>query len=414
MTGQPLKRPIEATLNTSLGFGGANTCVVLGKDRPAPLVESKPPREVWITGIGVLLPGMVGNQAFVDRLKQPTQPIGQQPFPALDDGDLEQLINARRVRRMSAYAKFTLAAATLACRDGGLEGKPELLADCCALLGTAHGSGTYCYDYYSQIVREGVLAANPMLFAEGVPNAGAAHLSLMLGLHGACQTLIGSRTAGLDALRLAWLRIAGGEWDRAIVGAAEENHFAIEKAYDHCGLRNQDATTGPFDGVGGFVSNQGAVSLVLESRESALARGAIPYARIEQAHSQSGDRPHLGRTLSRLLDQMPIAPHVICSANGTWLDSVEAGALVRATTNTAIGSIYDLGGEVFSATPLLGIAATLLCRSLPLPARLARDAQLRWADPLEPVNRLTVLCSDWNGNATAATLEVIGDRSGLP
>src|SRR5207249_4669802 len=83
--------------------------------------------------------------------------------------------------------------------------------------GTTHGSANYSSDYYGQIVREGMAAANPMLFAEGVPNAAAAHLSLMLGLKGSCQTIIGSRTAALDALRLAAARIAVGEWERAAV-----------------------------------------------------------------------------------------------------------------------------------------------------------------------------------------------------
>ena len=92
-------------------------------------------------------------------------------------------------------------------------------------------------------------AANPMLFAEGVPNAAAAHLSLMFNLKGACQTIIGSRTAGLNALRLAFLRVRGGQWDRAVVGAAEEYSPLVNAAYGHRGLYAGRATAA-FQGRG--------------------------------------------------------------------------------------------------------------------------------------------------------------------
>ena len=123
---------------------------------------------------------------------------------------------------MSDYVKLTLAAAALACRDAGIEDMPAFAEDCAAVLGSTHGSSNYSCAYYSQIVKEGIGAANPMLFAEAVPNAGAAQLSLMLALKGACQTVIGTRTAGLDAIALAAARIRSGAWDRAIVGAGEE------------------------------------------------------------------------------------------------------------------------------------------------------------------------------------------------
>src|SRR3954447_8090144 len=102
-----------------------------------------------------------------------------------------------------------------------------------------------------------------MLFAEGVPNAGAAQLSLMLGIKGACQTIIGTRTSGLDALNLAAARIATGAWDRAIVGAGEEYVEVIERAYQHCGLGAKGRGAAPFSGEGGFVYGSGAVALVL-------------------------------------------------------------------------------------------------------------------------------------------------------
>jgi 3-oxoacyl-[acyl-carrier-protein] synthase II len=216
-------RDIRHTLNTSLGFGGANTCVILARPPVdvAPGRQASKRREVVVTGVGALIPGAIGNEAFLVRITNPQPPAWEQPLGNLQDADFEHLLNARRVRRMSSYVKIMLAAATIACRDARLIDRPELLSETSAILGTMHGSSSFSYEYYSQIVRDGVLAANPMLFAEGVPNVGAAQLSLMLGLKGACQSIIGTRTAGLDAMRFAWLRIACGAADRVIVGAAE-------------------------------------------------------------------------------------------------------------------------------------------------------------------------------------------------
>jgi 3-oxoacyl-[acyl-carrier-protein] synthase II len=121
---------------------------------------------------------------------------------------------------MSEYVKLTLAATALALADAKVDPAAGGFADSCSvILGSTHGSADFSATYYREIVCQGFIGANPVLFAEGVPNAAAAHLSLMLGLKGACQTVIGSRTSGLDALHLAAARIRSGEWDRAIVGA---------------------------------------------------------------------------------------------------------------------------------------------------------------------------------------------------
>jgi 3-oxoacyl-[acyl-carrier-protein] synthase II len=393
--GQAVKREIRCSLNTSLGFGGANTCVVLARSaKPQAATKSQRPREVWVTGMGVIVPGALGNDALVAQLNNPGAPAWERPPGSIEDADFEHLLNARRVRRMSPYVKLTLAAATIACRDAQLIDRPDLLAQTSALLGTTHGSSSYSYDYYAQIVKEGVLAANPMLFAEGVPNVGAAQLSLMLGLKSACQSIIGSRTAGLDALRLACLRISSGAAQRVIVGAGEESHFSVERAYEHCGLRSAGPSCPPFAGESGFRSGPGAVSLVLESNDSARERGAIPYAKIGAALAMNGDRETLPRTLAALLKALPASGQILCSANATWLDRAERSALSRAAPEASIGSAYDLAGELLSATPLLNIAAALLSGRLP---NLARRREM--------LDRFTALCTDWTGGACAATLE---------
>lgn len=456
-SGTATSRPIRRTLNTSLGFGGANTCVVLSApDAPAsPLRDfagatsdanrSAPrtppphaatgatrrsgsaggaslgiapgtptdlcPREVWITGIGVVLPGVAGNDAFVARLRDPAaEPAWASPPAAIDEADFLHLLNARRVRRMSTYVKLTLAAAALACGDAGIEGRAASLAETAALLGTTHGSSSHCHTYYSQLVREGVTAANPVLFAEGVPNVGAAQLSLMLGLKGACQSIIGSRTAGLDALRLAWLRIASGASDRIIVGAGEESQPDVEKAYESCGLRSADGgpSSAPFTTARGFCSTAGAVSFILESADAARAGGRTPYAVIDQAVALSGEREMLPRTLGRLLAMTPPTSHVISSANGTWLDRAEQAALSRLPAETTIGNAYAPFGEGFSVTALIGIAAALLTGEVPLAKAAGGSVKegSRRTGLGERGGYFRALCSDWTGAAASATLHL--------
>ncbi|HTL30923.1 MAG TPA: beta-ketoacyl synthase N-terminal-like domain-containing protein, partial [Tepidisphaeraceae bacterium] len=256
--------------------------------------------------------------------------------------------------RMSDYVKLTLAATALACKDAGVDGNAEFLESCSVILGSAHGAANYCHSYYKQIVEQGISAANPMLFAEGVPNAAAAHLSLMLGLKGACQTVIGSRTAGLDALRLASTRIASGQWTHAIVGAGEEYSEIINQAYRHCGLYAGDTSA-----ENGFVVGAGAVTLVLESRESLEPRGAKSLGRIEQCASRRFKQSEAIDATIEVLRELRDPQNVITSANNTWIDRTESAAIGRASCGAAARSLYGAIAETFSVGPLAGIAAML-------------------------------------------------------
>ena len=289
--GTPQSSVFTATLNTSLGFGGANTSVVLTRSQgpmstPAISIESlaqsprgndlrdasaQATRQVVLTGLGIVLPGAYDLASFRDVLS------GSKSFDlTMDLAHVESILNARRTRRMSDYVKITLAAATLAARNafGSDASSGSIPTDTAALLGTMHGSSNFAEQYYRQLITEGAGAANPSLFAEGVPNAAAAQLSLMLGLTGPCQTILGTVTAGLDALRLAMLRIASGEWNCCVVSAAEEDSALIAAAYAHCGHR-ADQTAG-------------AIAFILEDADTAAARGATVLATLTHAAAASG------------------------------------------------------------------------------------------------------------------------------
>ncbi|MCX5658530.1 MAG: beta-ketoacyl synthase N-terminal-like domain-containing protein [Planctomycetota bacterium] len=79
--GAPHAGDIRRTVNVSLGFGGSNACVVIERgDVQAPAAVARgraverPLEEVFITGVGVVAPGapgVVGNEAFVERVSRP-------------------------------------------------------------------------------------------------------------------------------------------------------------------------------------------------------------------------------------------------------------------------------------------------------------------------------------------------------
>lgn len=396
VTGEPRKAEIRATLNTSLGFGGANTCAILARSATTPDHRDGRcgNREVLITGIGVIVPGAVGGAAFVEMLRR-TPPLLRETGAIAEDAYLH-LLNARRVRRMNDYVKLTLAATTLAHQSANIIDLPAFFEPCAALLGTAHGGSNYCASYYSEIVKGGMMAANPMLFAEGVPNAAAAHLSLMLSLKGACQTVIGSRTAGLDALRLASLRIAGGQWDRAVVGAAEEFHDLVNDAYRHCGL------CGVFDAAPGtgFIPGAGAVTLLLESRQSMEQRGGKAIGRVMASASAriggDGNGSHAVAAIQSVYAGIDSPRAVVGSANNTWVDRAEAAAIGRERDDAVVSSLYGHIPELFSAAPLAAVAAVLLDGKLPLSnADGQRDNSF---------DSFGVLCTGYTGTITAVRI----------
>lgn len=369
---------IRATLNTSLGFGGANTAAILGTDDREGQAAEVSRRPVYITGMGIVLPGAIGTEAFAALMRSGSACTSD--TGAIPEDQYIHLLNARRVRRMSEYVKLSLAATALACTDAGITLPIADGETWSAVLGSNHGSAQYCYEYYKQVVEQGLSAANPMLFAEGVPNAAAAHLSLMLSLKGACQTVIGSRTAGLDALRLATLRIASGEWDRAIVGAAEEYNTVINNAYKHCGLyagqRAETAQTG-------FATGAGAVTFILESEQSIEQRGGRRRAMVKATSAGLMETSTPTKTLEAALGRIGMPATVVTSANGTWIDRTEEAAIRRSCEAAHIVAPPACLPELFSVTALASIAAGIMSQT---------------AD-------FGVLCTGYSGNVAAARVQ---------
>lgn len=364
---------IERTLNTSLGFGGANACVTMTRARadpgaPRPSPPRRPAIEAWITGVGLVLPAITDPRALVERLAAGDGVFDDAAASAsIDDAQLARVMNVRRARRLSPGVKFMLASVTLAVKDARLDQDAARLSDADAILASTHGSPSFCSEFYGQVVREGAQSANPVLFAEGVPNAPAAHVSTTFGLGGACQVIIGSRNSGLDALGLASLRIGSGACDRIIVGASEESHPILERAYRHFGLRHADVDT-----TGGVACG---VAFVVESGPAARARGAPPLAGIASWRTSGARRRGAASNVLHVLRHLGPVEHVLGSANRTWIDRAESLGLRRLGWTPTLHTPLAAAGEFSAAGPLLAVAWALFGRPWPRWAAISTDVE---------------------------------------
>jgi beta-ketoacyl-acyl-carrier-protein synthase II len=263
-------------------------------------------RRVVITGLGVLAANGTGKENFwqaclagksgirritrFDASNLPTQIAGE-----IQDFDPYALgLTAEENANLDRATQFALAAANLALEDARFphalsEPEHEATGVC---IGTAMASadeGEYmwmnltCNDTRTPTDIPGAINTAKFVMAY-VPSAAiAAHHQL----YGPCSTISTGCSAGADAIGQAFWTIQEGRADRMLAGGTDSaincasiNVFSVMKALS---TRNDEPerASRPYDGArDGFVMAEGAGVLLLEERETAIARNAHIYAEI--------------------------------------------------------------------------------------------------------------------------------------
>ena len=232
LEGRPRAGSPEEIIVLSAGFGGANAAmrVIRGAAMPAATPAAIPAGfALTIRAMGAVSPAGRGVDALRARMADPA------PWPQFDENTLTPLLDRARSRRLALLPRLMVGAVRDLTDRAGLTA--EDLRDTPLLAASWCGATDFTERYYRDLVRSGIDLANPMLFAESVPNIGSAQCSLAFGITAPTLSAIGRRTAALEALLLARARIAVGSWHRAIIVAAEEAHPVVERTLRRCATR---------------------------------------------------------------------------------------------------------------------------------------------------------------------------------
>lgn len=210
---------------------------------------------------------------------------------AVEPSEVLERVKARRLDRSS---QFAMVAAEQAWADAGLEDsglEPERLG---VAVASGIGGVTTLLANYDTLLEKGPRRVSPLAVPMLMPNAPAANVSLRYGARAAVHAPTSACASGNEAIAMAIDMIRLGRADVVLAGGTEAAihplpmaAFANMMALSKSGTgddRDPASVSRPWDlGRDGFVLGEGGAVLVLESEESARARGATIYAEVRGA-----------------------------------------------------------------------------------------------------------------------------------
>ncbi len=277
----------------------------------------------------------------------------------------------KKIRGMGKVAKMATVATENALIDAGLIDNIDVLSN--GMMGVAYGFCTGSTEPVSKLLsiltEQKIKGITATTYIQGMSHTCAVNLSLFFGTTGRLIPTSSACTSSSQAIGYAYESIKFGMQDVMIAGGAEElcpsqavifdTLFATSQMND-----NPELTPRPFDSErDGLVIGEGAVTLILESLDHALSRGATIYAEVagfgtncDAKHLTQPSTETMKRAMQLALDDANITPDKIkyVNAHGTSTDIGDISETI-ATANlfgesTSISSLKGYFGHTLGAS----------------------------------------------------------------
>ncbi|MBP6179671.1 MAG: beta-ketoacyl-ACP synthase II [Anaerolineales bacterium] len=249
-------------------------------------------RRVVVTGLGCVSP--VGNNVTETWQALLAGRSGSAPITAFDASahktkfaaevkgfDPAALFGSKDARKMDRFTQLATAATLEAMAQSGLTITESNRDRVGILIGSGIGGILTLVEQYEVMRQRGPDRVSPFLIPMMISDGAAGNIAIRIGARGPNMSLATACASGTNALGEAAEMIRRNAADVMIAGASEAAISAIAMAgmnvMTALSTRNDDPQTAsrPFDkDRDGFVMGEGAGILILESLESAQARGA--------------------------------------------------------------------------------------------------------------------------------------------
>ena len=316
-------------------------------------------KRIVITGMGAITP--IGNDpcTFWQNLligKSGAGPLtlfdaGEMPYNIaceVKEFDARQYMDRKVIRRTARATQFAVASTVQALSDAGLEINEENRDEVGVMMATGGGGIIEIEFATEKLVQKSWKTVGPFVVPSAMANAASCVVSMAVGARGPVMTSAAACASGHYSILEAYHFLQRGEADVMIAGGTESAVSMLTfAAFGNMGPLSKDThipekACRPFSiDRNGFVSGEGAVTMIMETEEHAKARGAEIYAEV-LGGALTGDAYHLtapdpsadgaSRAIRKALRYSDVVPEdvdvILAHGTGTELnDEVEALAI---------------------------------------------------------------------------------------
>lgn len=266
-------------------------------------------QRVVITGLGAISSLGVGADRNFEQALAGQSGIGllqlggdrQRPdTPAAQiRGPLPELVKNSELPIFDRFSLLGWAAASEALAQSGLDATvaPERSG---VFWGSGMGGAGTVESGYVDLFIDGKTRVRPMSVVAGMTNAAAAQIALRCGFKGSVNNYSSACVSSAQAIGEAYRHIRHGYADRVLAGGSEALLcYGVVTAWDSLRVlapfdaEHPERSCRPFSaGRGGLVLGEAGAAVMLESLESAQARGATILAELV-AYGTSNDATHI-------------------------------------------------------------------------------------------------------------------------
>ncbi|HET6370710.1 MAG TPA: beta-ketoacyl-ACP synthase II [Nitrospiria bacterium] len=352
-------------------------------------------RRVVVTGLGLVSPlgtgvaktwkALVNGESGADRITRfdPTD-YPCQIAAEVKDFDPVRFIEKKEIKKMDTFIHYAVAASLMAADDGGLKVTEENADQVGVYIGSGIGGLPAIEHYHKVLLESGPKKVSPFFIPMTIINLASGQVAIRLGARGPNSAMVTACATGNNCIGEAFRLIQMGDADVMIAGGTEAAvsplgiaGFAAARALS---TRNDEPkrASRPFDRErDGFVLGEGAGVVVLESLDSAKARGAKIYAEIV-GYGVTADAYHItappddGRGAVKCMQKalsdagIPVSAVSYINAHGTstFADKIETLAIKKVFGESArsipISSTKSMTGHLLGAAGGVEAVFTIL------------------------------------------------------
>ncbi|MGB9678994.1 MAG: beta-ketoacyl-ACP synthase II [Thermoanaerobacteraceae bacterium] len=350
---------------------------------------------VVVTGIGVISPigskinefwdNLVKGKSGIDIVtKFDISDYSTKVAAEVKDFDPTLYIDKKEAKRMDRFTQFAVASTKIALEDSKLNLSDIDLNKVGVIYGTGIG-GIETFEAQNKVMYEkGPGRVSPFFIPMMIANMAAGQIAITFGLKGINETIVNACASSSNAIGEAFRIIQRNDADIVITGGTEASVTPMAFA-GFCAMKamtsnpDPNKASRPFDlNRDGFVMGEGSGTLVLESLDSALKRGAHIYAEIigygatDDAYHITAPAPEgegASRAMKKALDDAGIEYNDVdyINAHGTsteYNDQFETMAIKNVFKDHAydlyISSTKSMTGHLLGASGAVEAIATVL------------------------------------------------------